>query len=114
MTIGKFCHHTSPGSTLDKALHDEERLIDLLHRTGILTDCRGNGGDTHRTTPELIDDGQQDAVVYLVQSILVNIQCRQGDLRNLRIDTTSALHLCEVTDTPQQRIGNTGRTAGAA
>ena len=82
MTIGKFCHHTSPGGTLDKALHDEERFIDLLDSTGIFANSGGNGGDANRTATELVNDGQQDAVVYLVLSVLVDIQCLQSYLGN--------------------------------
>ena len=74
-------------------------VYDLFYRSCILADSRCNGGDTHRTATEFIDDGQQDAVVYLIQSELIDIQCRQGYLRNLRIDASTALYLREVTNT---------------
>ena len=80
MFVRQLRHHTSTGSTLDETLHDEERLVYLFYSTCILTDGSGYGGDAHRTATELVDDGQQDAVVYLVQPVLVNVQRRQYNL----------------------------------
>ena len=56
--VCQFGHHTSAWRTLDKSLHDQERLIDLLHRVGVLTDSCGNGRDTDRSTTKLVDDSQ--------------------------------------------------------
>ena len=83
MLIGQFRYHTTTWSTLDKTLHDEERLVDLLHRSGILANSGSDSGNAHRTSAELVDDGQQDAVINLVQSLLVDIQCFQRYLGNL-------------------------------
>ena len=41
--IGKFRHHASARRALDKSFHDEERLINLLHGSGIFANGGCNG-----------------------------------------------------------------------
>ncbi len=110
MLVSQLRHHPSTRSTFDEALHDEEWLVYLFHRSGILTDGGSYRGDAHRTSTELVDDGQQDAVVYFVQSVLVDVQCLQRYLGDVRINLSRTLHLGEVAYTAQQGIGDTGRT----
>ena len=100
MLICQLRHHTTTRGTLDKALHDEERLIDLLDSTCIFTNSSGNCRDSNGTTTELINDGEQDAVVYLVKTILVDIQRLQGNLGDAGVDATSALNLCIIDFSP--------------
>ena len=114
MLISQFGDHTTTGRALDEALHDEERLIDLLYRAAVLADGGGNGGDAYGTAAELVDDGQQDAVVYLVESVLVDVQGCQRYLGDAGIDAARALHLGKVAHSAQQGIGDTGRTSGAS
>ena len=113
MPICQFRDHSATRRSLDEAFHDEERLVDLLHRPGIGADGRGNGGQSHRATTELVDDGQQNLVVYLVKTILVDVERSKGNLRNLRVNGTGSLHLGEIAHAPQQRIGNSGRSTAA-
>ncbi len=114
MLVGQFCHHTPSGGALDETLHDEEGLVDLLDGACILTNGGGNGGDAHRTALELVDDGEQDLVVDLVETILVDVQGREGYLRNLGVNLSVAFHLGEISHTAQQGVGDTGRTSGTA
>lgn len=58
VAIGQFGHHTSAWGTLDETFHDEEWLVDLLHRAGILADGGGDGCQSYGPTLELVDDGQ--------------------------------------------------------
>ena len=111
MTISQFCHHTSSGGALDKALHDEEGLVHLLHGAGILAHGSGDGCDAHRTTLELVDDGQQDLIVDFIETVLVYIQGRQGNLGDLGVDLAVALHLCEVPHASEQCVGDTWRSS---
>ena len=114
MLVGQLCSHTATGRTLNESLHDEERLVDLLYRTGILANGGGNRRDTYWTTTELVDDGQQYAVIYLVQSILVDVQGSQRHLRNSSVYPACTLHLSKVAHSAQQGIGNTGRSTRTA
>ena len=113
MLVGQLGNHTAARCTLDKTLHYKEWLVNLLNSTGILADSCRYGGDTHRTTTELIDDGEQYLVVNLVEAILIDIECRQGNLCNLGIDHTVAFNLSKVAHTTQQCIGDTWRSTRA-
>ena len=112
--VCEFRHHSSARRALDEAFHDEIRLIDLLHRAGVLTDCRGDGGDAHRTALELVDNSEQDLVVYLVQTVLVDVERRQGDVGDLGVNPSRPSHLSEVSHSPEQSVGNTWRSARAS
>ena len=111
MTICQFGNHPSTRGALDKALHDEERLVYLLYRSAIFSDGRGDSRDTHGSTLELIDDGEQDLIVDFIESILVDIQGGQGYFRDVTVYSSTTLYLCEVAYPSQQGIGNTGCTA---
>ena len=100
MAIGQFGDHPPTWRPLDEALHDEERLVDLLNGTGILADGCGNRRDAHRTTLELVDDSQQDLIVDFIETILVDIQGCQGYLCDFRVDLAVALYLRKVSDSP--------------
>ena len=106
--------HLAPtGRALDEALLDEERLVDFLYRARVLAQGGGDGGQAHGTALELVDDGGQQFVVYLVQAVAVDVQCLQGIGGNLRVDASRTFDLRKVPHTPQQRIGDTGRSAAA-
>ena len=108
MSVGKFCHFTSTWRTFDETLLNEERFIDLFHRTRVFTNSSGNGAQTNRSALELVDDGGEYLVVNLVKTKLVNVQRFERHVSNWQVNGAVALHLCKVTHTPQQRIGNTG------
>ena len=110
MLIGQFGSHTSTWGTLDETFHDEERLIDILDGTSILANGRSDGVETDRTTLELIDNGEQDLVVNLIKTILVDIEGFERHMSNLQVDASVTLHLCKVAHTTQECIGNTGRS----
>ena len=87
MPVSQVRHLTTARGTLQEALLDKERLIDILYGSGILTQCRGNCPQTHRTTLELVNDCCQDAVVYLVQAVLVYVECLKCDIRDGKGDS---------------------------
>ena len=114
MSIGQLCHLAASGGTFDEALLDEERFIDLLHRTAVLANGCGDGVDAHWAATELIDDGEQDLIVYLVQTVAVDVQRLECHPCDTQVDASVALHLGKITHTAQQGIGDTRRAAAAA
>ena len=112
--IGQLGHLASPRSAFDEALLDEEGLVHLLDGAAVLSDGRGNRVDAHRPALELVDDGKQYLVVYLVQSITVDIECLQGIAGDVQVNPAVASHLGKVAHAPQQGIGDTWRAAAAS
>ena len=80
MFIGKFGHLTSTGSTLHKSFFYQERFVNFLNGSRIFSQSRGNGSDTYRTTFKFVYNGAKYLVVYLIQAVLINIQCFQCKL----------------------------------
>ena len=113
MLVGQFGDHTTTRRALDEAFHNEEGLVDLFNGACILADGSGDSGDTHRTALELVDDGEQNLVVNLVEAILVDVQGREGNLRDLCINLAITLHLSEITHAAQESIGDTRRSSRA-
>ena len=115
MLVGKRRCHSSSRRALDEALHDEERLVNLLYGAAILAYCRGNGAYAYRTATELVDDGGENLVVNLVQAILVDVERLERHLGNIISDGSVALYLGKITHSSEQRVGDTrssARTAG--
>ena len=114
MLIGKLGGHSASWRTLDEAFHDEEWLVNLLYGAAIFTDSRGDGAYAHRTSTELVDNGGENLVVNLVQAILVDIQRLERHLGNLVGNGSVALHLSEIPDSSEQRVGDTRGSTRAA
>ena len=111
MVVGKLSGHAAARGSLDESLHDEVRLVHLLDGSGILADGCGNRSHAHRSAMKLVDDGGENLVVDLVQTILVDVERTERGLSNVVGNGAVALHLGEVAHTAQQRVGDTGRTA---
>ena len=107
MGVGKVGGFPSSRSALQETLLDKEWLVDLLQRAGILAKSRGNSGQSHRATLEFVDDGQQDAVVDLVEAIAVDVKGLQGMAGYVDVDKPVALHHREISHASQERIGYT-------
>ena len=105
MSVCQLRHHAATRRALDEALHDEERFIDFLDGACVLADGGGYGGKSYRTAAELVYYGEQNLVVYLVKTILVDVQSGQSDARYLCVYASGALHLSEVSYSSEQRIG---------
>ena len=80
MFIGKFGHLTSTGSTLHKSFFYQERFVNFLNGSRIFSQSRSNGRYTDRPAFKLVYNGTKYLIVYLIQSVLVNIQCLQRKL----------------------------------
>ena len=110
MFIGKFGHFTSTGSTLHKSFFYQERFVNFFNGSRIFSQSRSNGSDTYRTTFKLVYNGAKYLVVYLIQTVFIDIQCFQCKLGDLCIDRAGAFHLRKVTYPTEQCIGNTRRS----
>ena len=100
MLVGKLRHFTPTGSAFQETFFYEDLFIDVLYRTCILAQCCGYGSQSHRTAFDLVDDGTEYLIVYLVQTILVDIQSLKGKLCDFRIDTPRTFHLGKIAYTP--------------
>ena len=109
--VGQVRSLTTPGSALDKSLHDEKRLVHFLDRALVFAYSRGYRIDTYRPTVKFVNDCREQLVVYLVQAVLVYIERLECEMRDLEVYDAVALDLGKVSDTPQQGIGYTWRTS---
>src|SRR5205823_2636814 len=81
---------------------------------GVLAHGGGDGGESHRTPVELLDDRLEDTPVHVVETELVYVQALEGFPRYLRRDLAAGAHLGVVADPLQQPVRDAGRPATAA
>ena len=74
MLVRQLRHLPSARRTLQETLLNQERLIDLLQRARILSECRGDRCQPHRSAVKLIDEQVQDLVIDQVQSVTVDVE----------------------------------------
>ena len=67
MLIGGRCRHPAPGGADQKPGLDEERFVDVLQGILFFADHRRQGIDADGSALELVDQGQQDAPVHLIE-----------------------------------------------
>lgn len=108
MFIRQLCHLASSGGTLQEAFFYQEGFVHFFQRARVFTQSCSNSGQTHRTSLELVYNRAQNLVVYLIQTILVDVQGLQCKTGNLQINSSRTFHLCKVAHTSQQGIGYTG------
>ena len=113
MSVRQFGGLTASRCTFDEAFLDQVRLINILYRSGVLAHSGGYGVQTDWSSAELVDDGGQELVIYLVQTEGVDIQGFESILGDVQIHSAIALDLCKVAYTAEQGIGYTRRTAAA-
>ena len=93
---------------------DQERLVHVLDRVGLLADADRQGREAHRSTAELLAQRGEQRTVELVESEVVDAEYGQPVTRDVGRDAPVGTHLGEVAHAPQQPVGNARRTARAA
>ena len=101
----------SARGTFDESFLDEVRLIDILNRAGIFAHGGSDGVESDRSATELIDDGREQFVIYLIEAESIDIQRLEGILGDVEIDRAVAFDLGEVSHASQEGVSYTGRTA---
>ena len=101
----------SARGTFDESFLDEVRLIDILNRAGIFAHSGSDGIEADRAAAELIDDGREEFVIYLIEAESIDIQRLESVLGDVEIDRAVAFDLSEVAHASQEGVGYTGRTA---
>ena len=89
-------HHPAPRGSHDVALLNEVRLQDVLDGVALFADRCGEAVDTHRPTVELLDHGQQQPAILVVEAALVDVEHVQRQVGDGLGDVPLATHLGEV------------------
>ena len=98
MPIGKVGGNASPLRPDDESFLDEERLIDFLKGSLVLTDGSGDRARTDRTSLEGIDYGPQDFVVDGIETHLVNLELVQSISGYLKVNVSVSHDLCKISN----------------
>ena len=99
MLISQLRNFSSAWSPLQKTFLYQEWLVYFFQRSGILPKCRSNRCQSYRTSLELINNGTKYLIVYLIQSVTVNIQRFQCISSYFHINPSGTFHLSKITYT---------------
>ena len=106
--ISQLRHFSSARCPLEESLLDQEWLIDLLYRTGVFPQGRGNGAQSDGASGELVYDGGEELVIHIVQSVTVDIQGFESIAGYRFVNGTGSLDLCKVPYTAQKALAIRG------
>jgi hypothetical protein len=116
-TIEMFPRATGGPSTAWRSIEEadlhEVRLVDLFDRPCVFADRSGDGGQSDRTSVELVQHGCQDLPVELVQAVSIDLEPLQRRRGGLGGDPISAIDLDEVPDPAKQTVRHARCTARA-
>ena len=87
---------SSSWSPFNKTFHDKERLIDLLKGSLFFANTGSNIVYTYRTAVEFVNNGREDFVINLIQTITVYIESLKGNMCDFKIYAAIAFDLCIV------------------
>ena len=113
MPVGGAGGFAATRSTLEESLLNQERLVDLFNGTRVFPNSDRDGGKTHWTSVELLNDRLQYSCVHVIQPVLIHIEPCECFSGNLLGDTSVSADLCVVSHPAQQAVGHTWRAARA-
>ena len=93
---------------------NDDITADIFERFSILADGAGEIVDAHRSACKFVHDGEQKSLIHKVQSHGVDLEHTKRRIGYFCRDDAVVAHLCKITHTSQQSIGNARRTAGSA
>jgi len=103
----QICHLTSSWRSHQITFLNQEGLINFFQGTPVFSNSGGDGGNANGSPFKFFNDGREDFIVHLVQTMLIHIQGRQCHLGNVVGDGAVAFDLGKVADTAQQKVGDT-------
>ena len=100
--------------TPEQALLQQVRLVHVFDGVTRFGERGGQGFDSAGATVVVLDQRAEQAAVHLVEPGGIHSQAVAGNLYDLGVDVTGALHLREVAHPPHQAIGDARSAAGTA
>jgi hypothetical protein len=116
MLVCKFRGLAPSRRAFDKALLDEEWLVDFLDGSWFLTHRYCNGVHADGPAGVLLNDRAKDALVHVVESSLIDFESLQSIVSDfLRDHPTVTLQalicFCEISAAFQKAVGNARRAS---
>ena len=104
MIVGELRGDASAGCAVQKSNLDEERFVDFLNCIRFFRERCRQRAHSDRPTLILLDDGEQQLAIDLVESMLVDFEHLERGLGSRKVDLPRAAHLGIVADPSQQAI----------
>jgi hypothetical protein len=96
MLVCQRCGFSTARCTFDESFLDEIGFIDILDGARIFSHGGSDRIESDGSATELIDDGQQQFVIYLVESESINIQRLECILSDVEVDSSVPFDLRKV------------------
>src|SRR6266850_7323669 len=114
MRIRQRRRHPTLRGADEETFLDEERLVDVLDRVPLLADRRRERVEPDRTPRELVDDGEEERAVHLVEARFVDVEEPERVPGHGPVDPALRAHVGEVTYPAEEAVRDARRAARAA
>src|SRR5438477_4206224 len=112
--VGEGRRHPALRRPREESFLDQEGLVDVLDRVALFADRGGERVDAHGSAGELVDDGEKQRAIHLVEAGLVDVEESERVARDGARDPPLGAHLGEVAHAAQQPIRDPRGAARAA
>src|SRR6185369_6248811 len=114
MIVGELRGDASAGCAVQKSNLDEEGFVDFLYCIRFFRERCRQRAHSDRPTLILLDDGEQQLAIDLVESMLVDFEHLERGLGSRKVDLPRAANLGIIADPSQQAIRNAWSATRAA
>src|SRR5207249_2257602 len=111
--VGEGGRHPALRGADEEPLLDEEGLVDVLDRVPLLPDRGRERVEADRPAGELVDDGEEQRAVHLVEARLVDVEEPERVPRDLTRDEPAGADLGEVAHPTEEAVRDPRRTTRA-
>src|ERR1700722_8851886 len=114
MFVGEGGGDAAAGGAVEEAELHEVRFVDFLDGVFFLAERSGEGVQAHGAAGILLDDGEEQVAVDVVEAVLVNAEHGQCVAGHGQIDEPFGADFGEIAHAAQQAIGDARGAAAAA
>src|SRR5688572_27869681 len=111
MPVRERRRDASPRGPLQEAGLDQVRLVEVLERSTVLADRRGDRADPDRAAAELLDDRREDPSVELVEAVLVHFEALERLAGGREVDLMVAGNFGEIAQPAEEPVRDPGSSA---
>ena len=96
MAVSCQCSNASAWGTLQKTLLNQKGFNHVFNRLPLLADASRNIVQPDRSSVEAVNHGLQQLSVHHIKALGIDVEHRQRQVGNLKVDLPGALDLCIV------------------
>ena len=95
----KCCDFTTTRCAIQESFLDQKWLIDFLDGAAFFSYCNSYRVQADWAAIELLNDGKQDSLIHLIESMLIDLKRFEREVCNCFCDPAIAFYLSKISRT---------------